>query len=151
MFTFVASIAHRELHNSKISDALFPISVPTSSLLFFFRMRAVFAGNYLNVAFAFFPWLVSFAGTMTVAFGVEGTNIGPTKYFVISSAKSYIALSGILPFVHDTFVLLSISWKLMMNTYEDNSLKNGLRTIFFGDYLPAFLRALLQDGQMYYL
>ena len=88
---------------------------------------------------------------MTVAFGVEGVNIGPTKYFVTSSAKSYIALSGILPFVHDTFVLLSIYWKLMMNTYEDNSIKNGLRTTFSGDYLPAFSRALLQDGQMYYL
>lgn len=135
----------------KILDAFFPVSVPASSLLFFFRMRAVFAGNNLMVASAFFLWLVSFAGTMTVAFGVEGINIGPTNYCVVSSAKSYIALSGILPFVHDTFVLLSISWKMMMNTYEDNSLKNGFRTVVFGDYLPAFSRALLQDGQMYYL
>ena len=55
----------------KILDALFPISVPTFSLLAFFRMRAVFAGNNLMVAFAFSLWLLSFAGTMTMAFGVE--------------------------------------------------------------------------------
>lgn len=103
------------------------------------------------VSFAFFLWLVSFAGTMMVAFGVEGINIRPTNYCVVSSAKSYIALSWILPFVHDTFVLLSISCKLMMNTYADNSLKKGFRTVFFGDYLPAaFSRPLPQDGQMMY-
>ena len=38
----------------------------------------------------------------------------------------------------------------MMNTYADNSLKNGFRTVFFGDYVPTLSRAL-QDGQMYYL
>ncbi|KAF8898069.1 hypothetical protein CPB84DRAFT_1748075 [Gymnopilus junonius] len=117
----------------KIVCALFPIAIPATSLLFFFRVRAVFDGNKYVIAFFAFTWLAVLGGCITVTRGVTGINI------------------AIIPLVNDTLVFLAISFRLMTNTHVDLNLKSGVKTVLSGAYLPAFSKTLFQDGQIYYL
>ena len=58
-------------------------------------------------------------------------------------------MCGIATLVNDTLVLLAVTVGLVMNTYLEPTLKQGIRTVMYA--LPAFSRAMLRDNQMYYL
>lgn len=135
----------------KILDNTYPIAVPATSLLFFFRLKAVFDRNHYVIGFFAFMWLAVLAGCLTVTQGVTGINIGPTKYCLNASLEDYVSAAAIIPLINDTMVFLAISWRLMTNSHVEYSLKTGLKTFAFGDYLPSFSRTLFQDGQIYYL
>ncbi|PPQ70819.1 hypothetical protein CVT24_001036 [Panaeolus cyanescens] len=135
----------------KIICAMYPIAIPATSLLFFFRVKAVFDRNQLVVAFFGFMWLAVLAGCLTVTQGVTGVNIGPTKYCLNFDLKDYVSAAAIIPLVNDTLVFLAISWRLMTNTHVDYDIRSGVKTLMFGEYLPAFSKTLFQDGQAYYL
>ncbi|KAF9043113.1 hypothetical protein BJ165DRAFT_1529231 [Panaeolus papilionaceus] len=135
----------------KIVCALYPVAIPATALLFFFRVKAVFDRNQLVVAFFAFMWLAVLAGCLTVTQGVTGVNIGPTKYCLNFSLKDYVSAAAIIPLINDTFVFLAISWRLMTNTHVDYDIRSGVKTLMFGEYLPAFSKTLFQDGQAYYL
>jgi hypothetical protein len=135
----------------KILCTLYPIAIPATSLLFFFRVKAVFDRNQLVVAFFAFMWLATLAGCLTVTQGVTGINIGPTKYCLNFDLKDYVAAAAIIPLINDTLVFLAISWRLMTNTHVDYDIRSGVKTLMFGEYLPAFSKTLFQDGQAYYL
>ncbi|RDB23019.1 hypothetical protein Hypma_009724 [Hypsizygus marmoreus] len=49
--------------------------------------------------------------------------------------------------INDTFVFLAISWRLLMVAWFESKTRHDLRYVVLGKYLPAFFRALLQDGQ----
>jgi hypothetical protein len=63
----------------------------------------------------------------------------------------FVAAATIIPFINDTLVFLAISWRLSRNSYNTYTFERGIRLLIFGDYLPVFSKALLQDGQAYYL
>ena len=67
--------------------------------------------------------------------------------------KKYVDTAAIAPFINDTLVFLAITYQLMGNSYitPPNSMKARLRIFAFGDHLPALSKALLKDGQLYYL
>lgn len=78
--------------------------------------------------------------------------IGPTRYCLSAGLASYTSAAVIIPVVNDTLVFLAISWRLMKNAYVDQTnIKRQVRTMVLGDYMPAFSRGLLKDGQAYYL
>ena len=58
-----------------------------------------------------------------------------------------------IPLIYDTLVFLAITWRLSRNSYDPgpNTLESGIKFLIFGDYLPVFSKALLRDGQAYYL
>jgi len=135
----------------KVIDWLFPVAVPFTSLLFFFRVRAIFDNNRYVVGFFGLMWLAVLAGCLTVTQGVVGAHIGDTKYCLNAKLENYVSSAAIIPLVNDTLVFLSISVRLMLNSHLEDSLKNGVRTLFFGFHMPGFSRSLLRDGQVYYL
>ncbi|KAF8953402.1 hypothetical protein BDZ97DRAFT_1767467 [Flammula alnicola] len=132
-------------------DWFFPVVISSTSLLFLLRARAVFNDNIYIVSLFFFTWFAVVGGSLTSGLGTEGGNIGTTKYCWYTSVKSYVSASFIIPLVHDTLIFIAISWRLMGNAHVDHNFKSGFRTLLLGHYLPAFSRAMLQDGQMYYL
>ncbi|PPQ74973.1 hypothetical protein CVT24_010274 [Panaeolus cyanescens] len=134
----------------RVVGAFYPITIPATSLLFFFRLRAVFNGNKIVVMAFAFIWLTLFASSISVPFGLIGTNIGPTEYCVTKSIRTFIVAPTIISFVHDTLVLFAISWKLMAFTHEDLDVQRGVKSMVLGDYLPTFSRSLLHGGQLYY-
>jgi hypothetical protein len=69
-------------NTEKALSVLFCLAVPLTSLLFFFRARAVFGMNPFAVAIFGVLWLGVLGGCLTTIPGIGGTNIGPTPYCV---------------------------------------------------------------------
>jgi len=96
-------------------------------------------------------WLAVLGGCITVTRGVTGINIGPLDYCLNAALEDYVSAAAIIPLVNDTLVFLAISYRLMTNTHVEFNIKSGVKTLVFGEYLPAFSKTLFQDGQLYYL
>ena len=54
------------------------------------------------------------------------------------------------PLFNDTAIFFAISWRLY-KVVDVQGVRNGIKTFVVGGKLPSFSRAVLQDGQMYYL
>ncbi|KAJ3878283.1 hypothetical protein F5051DRAFT_352252, partial [Lentinula edodes] len=133
-------------------NIFYPVGVPMSSLLFFFRVRAVFSTRKYIVWAFFALWLCVLASCMTIPFGGGAINIGTTRYCLTSELAPYTGAGGIVPTVHDTLVFLAISYQLLRNTHMN--LEGSMKTFqafAYGSYLPAFSKSILHDGQAYYM
>ena len=130
-----------------------------TSLLFFFRTRAVF--NKYPWATAFFAglWLAVLGGCLTLIVGVFKAimPVNPASNMIAicldSGISRFAVAATIIPLINDTVLLffLAISWRLSRDSYDPYTLRSGIRFLIFGDYLPVFSKVLLQDGQAYYL
>ena len=96
-------------------------------------------------------WLAVLGAVLTVPQAAFATRIGSTKYCTMMIVKPFTVVSVIVPLINDTLVLLAVTAGLVMNTHLDPTLKQGIRMAMYGNYLPAFSRAMLRDNQMYYL
>ena len=126
----------------------------STSLLFFFRTRAVFNTNPSVVAFFATLWLAVLGGCLAFVIHTFEMNPAPTNSSAIclnSDIAPYVAATTITPMINDTFVFLAISWRLFSNSYDPYSLRSGIRVLVYGDYLPLFSKVLFRDGQAYYL
>jgi len=144
-----APVSHCE--NSHRMQALYPIVIPSTSLLFFFRVKAMYDGNTKVIAFFFFMWLAVVGGSVTPTIGVSGMNIGITDYCINYRLEPYVSAACIIPFINDTFIFCATSWRLWQNAHVHQSIHNNVKVMVFGHHLPYFSRALLKDGQAYYL
>ncbi|KAJ7661575.1 hypothetical protein DFH06DRAFT_1043523 [Mycena polygramma] len=129
----------------------FIFAVPTTSGLFFLRARAIYNRNPYFVAFISILWLSVLATSALIPSAITAGTIGPTKYCLNVSAHPYAGAVGVAPLVHDTFISLAISWRLFQNSYVDRGFKGNARAFLTGESLPGFSKAILQDGQLYYL
>ncbi|KAJ6543373.1 hypothetical protein DFH09DRAFT_1173575 [Mycena vulgaris] len=134
-----------------VLDSLYPIAVPSTSLLFFFRVRAIYGRNRIVTGVFAILWLAELAACITVPFGTGGINIGPTRYCIIAELAPYTGSAAITPTVFDTAVFVAISYRLLGNTHVEYSWWEKCRAFFSGAYLPAFSKALFLDGQVYYM
>ncbi|KAF9471946.1 hypothetical protein BDN70DRAFT_973215 [Pholiota conissans] len=132
-------------------DWSFPIVQSSTSLLFVLRVCAVYNNSNLPRTFFGITWLAVAASTLVVSLGMEASNIGTTRYCIYTRNTPYIALTFIVSLLHETFVFVAITWRLLQNTHVDCNLRRGFRIVVFGHYLPIFSKTLLQDGQIYYL
>nr|GAT46966.1 predicted protein [Mycena chlorophos] len=138
------------LQNCALAETLvessFAIAVPSTCLLFFLRARAIFNRNrWLNIFF-FCVWLIVAGTAALTPLAIHAVNIGPTAYCINAGVRPFVAGIGISPFVHDTIIFIAISWRLYKNS---NSGK--VSSLVTGNSLPFFSKAILQDGQAYYL
>jgi hypothetical protein len=134
-----------------VLDSLYPIAVPSTSLLFFFRVRAIYANSRpITIVFALL-WIAEVGACITIPFGTGGINIGPTRYCTIAELAPYTGSASITPTVFDTAVFAAISYRLVGNTHVDYTFREKCRAFFGGAYLPSFSKALFVDGQKYYM
>ena len=96
-------------------------------------------------------WFAVLGAALTATQAGFATRIGSTGYCITRTMKPFTIVCVIVPVVNDTLVLLAVTVGLAMNTHLEPTLKQGIRTAMYGDYLPAFSRAMLRDNQMYYL
>jgi hypothetical protein len=113
----------------------------------------VFSGNPWIVAFFAALWLAVAAASSTVIFGIEGSNIGPTNYCIGGQGKPFVAAAAIVPLINHGLVFLAITWHLLCHNSREisSTFKSGIKFQVFGNFLPVFSKAILQDGQAYYL
>lgn len=130
---------------------LFPLTMPSNTLLFVFRVCALYNDNKYVVAIFSLSWLLVLGLSIAVPIGNTAVNIGTTKYCVFTRRKSSTSLAVFYPFVHETMVFIATSWALLRNSYIDINIKNGFKVVVMGNFLPAFSKSVLHDGQAYYL
>ena len=148
---FLAAPISNCFHSLNALAVLFIFAISSTSLLFFLRARAVFLLNPLAAAFFGVLWLGVLGGSLTTITAIEGVNLGPTPYCTTGVIKFYSEAAAITPLINDSIVFFAISWHLCSNSSAHPTLRNDVRTMVFGDYLPAFSKSLLQDGQVYFL
>ncbi|OCB90290.1 hypothetical protein A7U60_g2464 [Sanghuangporus baumii] len=129
----------------------FAVAVPATSLLFLFRIRAVFNDQRIVVWTFVFLWLSVLAGCITVPFAINGTHIGPTSNCINSSVKPFSSAGIVISAVNDTLVLFAISLRLVYNASGTNKSGARLKSIWHGSTLPQISKSILQSGQQYYL
>jgi len=134
-----------------LANICYAIAVPANCLLFFLRARAIFNRNPYLVMILFVLWLSVLGTGAVMPSGIFGGNIGPTPYCLTTSAKPYVGAIGITPVIHDTAVFFAISWRLFGNSQGGHGLGGNIRAFLTGEYLPQFSKAVLKDGQLYYL
>uniref|UniRef100_A0A8H8CMZ3 Transmembrane protein n=1 Tax=Psilocybe cubensis TaxID=181762 RepID=A0A8H8CMZ3_PSICU len=139
---------------SMFSIWMFFISVPSTSLLFFFRVRALYIDRRYLLCVFFFLWLSVLGGSLATSLSQgKATKIGPSAYCLGGSMKSYSSAVGTMVIINDTVVFLAISRYLANIAHEHEYLLStkSLKTYVLGTDLPHFSRTFLQDGQLYYL
>ena len=146
-----APIGHCE-RLSKISPWIFCVAMPSTALSFYFRVSAMYDHNKYVSAFFFTLWLGVLGGSVASVIGVTGYNIGPTKHCLSGSLKPFVSMSAVVQLVNDSLTFVAISLRLMqIGISEEPCMKDMFKIVILGKDLPAFTRALLRDGQVYYL
>ncbi|KAJ6590732.1 hypothetical protein DFH09DRAFT_1140146 [Mycena vulgaris] len=110
------------LHLAKFTDVSCAIALAANSLLFFLRARAIFNRNKYLVLFFLLLWLTTYTGLFTIP-----------------------------PVINDTVIFVAISWRMFSSSHVNNGFKGNFRALMSGEYLPGFSKAVLKDGQLYYL
>ncbi|KAF9457601.1 hypothetical protein BDZ94DRAFT_1240666 [Collybia nuda] len=138
---------------ARIKCAVYHVTISSTALLFFLRVRAIFNQNRQITVVFLILWLAVVGGSMTAVISISGTHLGDTPYCVFADVKSYLtATANISLALFDTSVFIAITWRLSTSHLTDKrDAFRGGKADFFGTYLPAFSKALLQDGQKYYM
>lgn len=129
----------------------FAAAVPATSLLFLFRIRAVFHDLKVVVWSFAFLWLAVLAGCILVPFAIRGEHIGPTLNCINSGVKPFSSAGIIISTVNDTLVLVAISLRILYNASGKRRSGIRLKSLFDGGALPQISKSVLQSGQQYYL
>ncbi|KIM36345.1 hypothetical protein M413DRAFT_31763 [Hebeloma cylindrosporum] len=130
---------------------MYVVCISTTSLLFLFRVRAVWNRNKYVIWFFSFMWLGVFGALFAAPQAMFATSTDSTRYCTSRRAKPFAMAFVIIPLVNDTLVFIAVTVGFVMSTHPEPTLQEGIRTVMYGDYLPAFSRAMLKDNQMYYL
>ncbi|KZP33061.1 hypothetical protein FIBSPDRAFT_371698 [Athelia psychrophila] len=129
---------------------LIVLSLNANTLLFFFRVRAVY-GNSLRITIFFGFWsLVVFSSSILALFAFEAQHIGPTKYCTEPHIKPWIAAIMISNVVNDTLVFLAISHRIASQSVGEAGWRSALGRFFRGDGAPRVVKDLLYNGQLCY-
>jgi hypothetical protein len=128
----------------------FIIALPSTSALFFFRVRAVYCDNRTIMAFFGFLLFALFGTSFLIPFSPTAAHVGPTQRCMVIEQKRYGAIPSVINFTLDTLVFFAISFRIISCSIENHSFRALLRSFFRGDGLFSLSRSLLHSGQLYY-
>ncbi|KAG5652370.1 hypothetical protein H0H81_005232 [Sphagnurus paluster] len=129
------------------------VAFSSTSLLFFFCVRAIFLQKKIVVACFFVLWSGVLGASIAVTPSGKVAHLEPTQYCKETALKPSASVAPIMLAVNDTFVFLAISWRLLSGVQLEPPTpeKKSLLGMVLGNYISDFSRKLLQDGQIYYL
>ena len=78
-------------------------------------------------------------------------NDGWSELCVHVNIRPYAVAATIVPAINDTLAFIAITWRLTRHSHVPPTLKGDVKVFVFGNYLPVFSKAMLRDGQAYYL
>lgn len=133
---------------------LFSSGLSLTTLLFLFRVRAVYNNNKWAANFFSLMWLgVVAASIVETQEGILGVRQEPSgRCITVRDITPFITATTIVPMANDIIIFLAITWKLVQTSnQEDLSPRKGLVIAIFGRRLPSFSKTLLRDGQAYFL
>ena len=155
------------------------LSISSNSLLFFYRVRAVYSNSTIITAFFGFLWVATSGLSVLCPFSIFADvspftaisrgkktypipypsssliafiqHIGPTKRCILTAVRSYVFVPVVLNAINDTLIFLAISYYIGSYTIVGASWGARAKSFFRADGLPRLSKALLQGGQLYYL
>lgn len=138
---------------SKMQGWIAAFQMPVNSLLFFFRIRAVFIQQTSVVLFFAAMWVALAATSILAPLSLRGSSIGDTGQCMPYRLKDVGAVGIIVSTVYDTLVLVAISVQLLSfyHVPPRGSKTASLKTFVTGRGMGAIAKVLLQSGQVYYL
>jgi len=130
----------------------FAIAGPSTSLLFFLRVRAMYHDLPLVVVLFGLLWLGTVAGGILIPFAVATffQTIDSMRICILTTTQKYVSASIIISMVFDTLVFAVISYRII-STFGSRDDTNVWSNLLRGVGLPKFSKTLLQSGQKYYL
>jgi hypothetical protein len=127
------------------------LGLPSTSALFFFRVKAVYYGNKFTTGFfgllLFALFVLSFAGS----FAERSKHIGTTQRCIITTCERFGRVPILLNSIMDTLVFIAISFRIVSYSLIGDTFGARMRSFFRGDGLPRVSKNILQGGQLYYL
>ena len=120
-----------------------------SSLLFLFRVRAVFIGHRYVVWFFYFLWTAVVATCIAAGFALDDAPLGGTKYCFDLHMAKFGAAAMVVSAVNDTLVFVFITGKILRDNRSPYT--SVWRTFLTGEGMGKMSRLLLQSGQLYYM
>ncbi|KAJ7061019.1 hypothetical protein C8F01DRAFT_1253491 [Mycena amicta] len=157
---FLSNIPAYPLHDCiaflSAFQSFYPVASAGSAFLFFVRLRAVYDGHRpITIIFGFL-WLCVVGTSIFVP--ATGTSLSINHQCLYTGGKSFTGTAGVVAMVYDTAVFFAISYQLVSNYGLDyglggatNTRGERLKMLFSGANLPVYSKALLTDGQVYYL
>ncbi|KAF8154583.1 hypothetical protein B0H34DRAFT_799351 [Crassisporium funariophilum] len=141
------------------NGVIFAVATSSTTLLFYLRVCAVYNQNTWVRVFFGVTWLSVVGGSVTAIPGVVGIplNPDPTRLTLcIDNIRHlYIMSTSFTLMLNDTLAFAAITYKLgiaNLHLRNQKGISGGnVKRMLFGQSLPAFSRALLQDSQIYFL
>ncbi|KAF5329509.1 hypothetical protein D9619_009327 [Psilocybe cf. subviscida] len=135
----------------RVVDSFSLIAIPASEMLFFLHVRAVYPQPSSRMAL-YPPVAVhhcELGGDCNQRFDLHVDRIH--KYCINGLLASYVTAAAVVPLVNDSVLFGALALRMLRSSYQERSLKGDIKAMVFGEHLPMVSRALLQNGQAYFL
>ncbi|KIM77109.1 hypothetical protein PILCRDRAFT_12289 [Piloderma croceum F 1598] len=133
-----------------VEGAFLEIGVTATSLLFFFRVKAVYNNSRIITAFFGLLWLAITGLNILILSGMSKHHIPHTRRCFESTAPKYSTAPFILAALNDTLVFLAISYHILSSAMVSSTWSARVKSFVTGNGLLHLSKALLQSGQVYY-
>ena len=126
------------------------LCLPLNSLLFLFRVYAIFNDQRLVKIFFTCMWILAIGCCLAAPFSLSGAHIGPTQFCIFSRVKSFGSAGIVSMAINDTLVFSAITAKIVMSV-PASSTRDRFKKMLTGDGMGYITKVVLQGGQQYYL
>ncbi|KIM88413.1 hypothetical protein PILCRDRAFT_3403 [Piloderma croceum F 1598] len=133
-----------------VEGVFLEIGVPATSLLFLFRVRAVYNNSRIITAFFGLLWMAISGLSVLILLGVTRDRIPYTQRCTEGPTPKYSTVPIIVTAVNDTLVFLAISYRMISSAMVSSTWKARAKSFITGDGLLHLSKALLKSGQVYY-
>lgn len=133
-----------------VEGVFIEIAIPATSLLFLFRVKAIYNHSKIITAFFGFLWIAIAGLSILIMLGITRDHIPYTRRCTEGLAHTYTMVPIILTAVYDTLIFIAISYRMISLSMLDGPWSARVKSFFTGKGLHYLSRAMLQSGQAYY-
>jgi hypothetical protein len=133
-----------------VVNGLLILAVASTTGLFFFRVRAVYANNKMITAIFGFLWFAIFGVCFLIPLSTKGMHLGTTQRCIFTEIPHFISIPALMRCCFDTLVFFAISLHIISYSLIGDTFGGYMKSFFRGDGLPLLSKGLLQGGQLYY-
>ncbi|KZP07839.1 hypothetical protein FIBSPDRAFT_703963, partial [Athelia psychrophila] len=146
----VAPVAHCQALEYIICS-FYEISLPATSLLFFFRVKAVYANGRVITFFFGTLWFAVLGLSILLMLAVQSDHIPNTQRCTEVVVREFVSVPTIIAAIYDTLVFIAISAQIVAHNLNGDTWAARMHSFVHGDGLYSLSRALLRGGQLYYI
>ncbi|KAF8898060.1 hypothetical protein CPB84DRAFT_1180389 [Gymnopilus junonius] len=119
----------------KMATWLSCAAMSSTSLLFIFRLHAIYGNDKKLHYFFSFMWLAALGASLIGVLDVDYTNVGHAKHCFSGTVKPYASMCNRITLLNDSFISTAISFRLMQVSLldEERATMKGTLKAFFAE------------------